>query len=34
MTITDYAGRSINYTISGTSQDQDQNTGLQFPACQ
>jgi len=34
LTITDYSDRTINYSVSNTSADQDQNTGLQFPNCQ
>ncbi|HXP91299.1 MAG TPA: hypothetical protein VN931_10255 [Fibrobacteria bacterium] len=34
LTITDYSGRTINYTVTNTAADQDVNTGLQFPACQ
>jgi hypothetical protein len=32
--VTDYSGRTITIQVASTSQDQDQNTGLQFPACQ
>ena len=35
LSITDYSDRTINYTVPGSlAADQDQNTGVQFPACQ
>jgi hypothetical protein len=35
LVITDYSNRSITYTVpTSLGSNQDQNTGLQFPACQ